>query len=141
RVFGARVTASFFPLLGVTASRGRTFLEEENQPGRIPAVILTDAIWRTKLGANPAVVGRTLRLDGAPALVVGVLPPRFHFDYPTLRIPEVVAIYVSYPIHDDDTIWPSSSGHGHPVRVLARLREGVTQAQAQAELRSIGQAL
>ena len=125
---------------GVTASRGRTFLEEENQPGRTTAVILTDAFWRTKVGADPAVVGRTLRLDGAPALVVGVLPPGFHFDYPTLRIPEAVDIYVSYPF--EYLGWgPSSSGHGQPVRVLARLRKGVTQAQAEAELRSIGQAL
>jgi len=141
RVFAARVTASFFPLLGVDASRGRTFLEEENQPGRTPAVILTDAFWRTKLGADPAVVGRTLWLGGAPALVVGVLPPGFHFHYPTLHILEAVDIYVSYPIDNGGTIWPSSSGHGLPVRVLARLREGATQAQAEAELRSIGQAL
>jgi predicted permease len=140
RVFAARVTASFFPLLGIDASRGRTFLEEENQPGRTPAMILTDTFWRTKLGADPAVVGRTLRLDGAPALVVGVLPPGFHFDYPTLRIPEPVDIYVSHPF--ESLGWgPSSSGHGHPVRVLARLREGVTPAEAETELRSIGQAL
>ena len=112
RVFAARVTASFFPLLGVDASRGRTFLEDENQPGRTPAVILTDAFWRTKLGADPAVVGRTLWLGGAPALVVGVLPPGFHFHYPTLHILEAVDIYVSYPIDNGGTIWPSSSGHG-----------------------------
>jgi len=141
RLFAARVTVSFFPLLGVNASRGRTFLEEENYPGRTPPMILSDAFWRTKLGADPLVVGRTLHLDGAPALVVGVLPPGFHFDYPTLRIPEAVDIYVSYPLENGLRVWPSGSGHGHPVRVLARLREGVTQAQAEAELRSIGQAL
>jgi hypothetical protein len=81
RVFAARVMASFFPLLGVSASLGRTFLEEENEPGRTPVVVLTDAFWRSKLGADPKVIGRTLRLDGQPALVVGVLVPRFHFDY------------------------------------------------------------
>src|SRR5271167_2752942 len=58
RVFAARVTASFFPLVGVDASLGRTFLDEENQPGRTPAVILTDAFWRSKLGADPRAVGR-----------------------------------------------------------------------------------
>src|ERR1700722_980627 len=60
RVFAARVTASFFPLLGVGASLGRTFLDEENQPGRTPAVILTDAFWRSKLGADPSAIGRAL---------------------------------------------------------------------------------
>jgi len=79
RVFAARVTASFFPLLGVSASLGRTFLDEENQPGRTPAVVLTDAFWRSKMGADTRAVGKTLRLDGQPALVVGVLPPKFHF--------------------------------------------------------------
>ena len=53
-------------------------------------------------------------------------PAGFHFDYRTLGIPEAVDIYVSYPIERGDAIWPSSSGHGHPVRMLARLREGVT---------------
>ena len=79
-------------------SLGRTFLEEENQPGRTPSVILTDAFWRSRMGADPGIVGRTLRLDGQPAEVVGVLPPGFHFDYPTLRIAEPVDIYVSYPL-------------------------------------------
>lgn len=52
RVFAARVTASFFPLLGVKASLGRTFLEEENRPGRTPSLILTDAFWRSSMGAD-----------------------------------------------------------------------------------------
>src|SRR6202162_1594318 len=136
RVFAARVTASFFPLLGVGASLGRTFLDEENQPGRTPAVILTDAFWRSKLGADPRAVGRTLRLDGQPALVVGVLPPRFHFDYPTLRIAEPVDIYVSYPLEHSYPMYSAGSGRGVAVRVLAGLRPGVTYAQANAELRS-----
>ena len=141
RVFAARVTASFFPLLGVSASLGRTFLEEENQPGRTPAVILTDAFWRARLGADRRAIGRMLRLDGQPALVVGVLQPGFHFDYPTLRIPEPVDIYVSYPLEHSYPMLSSGSGRGVPVRVLARVREGVTQAQAEADLTSIARAL
>jgi predicted permease len=141
RLFAARVTASFFPLLGVNASLGRTFLEEENQPGRTPVVIVTDAFWRSRMGADPGAVGRTLRLDGQSAAVVGVLPPGFHFDYPTLRIPERVDIYVSYPIEPSALLLSSGSGKGTPVRVLARLREGVTHAQAESELQGIGRAL
>jgi putative ABC transport system permease protein len=141
RVFAARVMASFFPLLGVGASLGRTFLDEENQPGRTPTVVLTDAFWRSKLGADPRAVGKMLRLDGQPALVVGVLPPRFHFDYPTLRIPEPVDIYVSYPLEHAYPMHPSGSGRGVPVSVLARLRPGVTQAQADADLRSIARVI
>ena len=141
RVFAARVTASFFPLLRVNASLGRTFLDEENQPGRNPAVIVTDAFWRSRMGADPGVVGRTLRLDTQPAVVVGVLPPKFHFDYPTLRIPEPVDIYVSYPIEPDIALHSSGSGQGIPVRLLARVGAGVTFPQAAAEMRSIARAL
>jgi predicted permease len=141
RVFAARVMASFFPTLGVSASLGRTFLDEENEPGRTPAVVLTDPFWRSKLGADPHVVGQTLRLDGQPALVVGVLPPGFHFDYPTLRIPEPVDVYVSYPLEHSYPMYSSGSGRGIAVRVLGRLRGGVTQAQADAELTSIANAL
>jgi predicted permease len=138
RVFVARVTASFFPMLGVNASLGRTFLAEENQPGRTPVVLITDAFWRARMGAEPGVVGRTLRLDGQPALVVGVLPAGFHFDYPTLRIPAPVDIYVSYPL---DPSAPLQSASNEAYLVLARLRAGVTREQAASELESIGRAL
>ncbi|MCP5119134.1 MAG: hypothetical protein GY953_50680, partial [bacterium] len=141
RVFAARVTASFFPLLGVSASLGRTFLDEESQPGRAPVVVLSDAFWRSKMGADPGAVGRTLRLDGESALVVGVLPPAFHLDYPTLRIPEPVEIYVSFPIEPSAPLRSSGSGRGLPVRMLAHLREGITHTQAESELQSIASAL
>jgi predicted permease len=138
RVFAARVTASFFPLLGGNAALGRTFVAEENQAGRTPAVVQSDGFWRSRMGADPGAVGRALRLDGQPALVVGVLPPGFHFDYPTLRIQEPVDIYVSYPLQPAAALQSGTVGAN---RVLARLREGVTQTQAESELRSIGQAL
>ena len=67
-----------------------------------------------------------------------MLPAGFHFDYPTLRIPEPVNIYVSFPIEHSA---PFRSSAGGPFRVLARLRQGATQAQAASEVRSIGQAL
>jgi len=138
RVFGARVSASFFSLLGVNASLGRTFLAEENRPGLTPVVVLTDAFWRSRMGADPRVVGRVLRVDGRPAQVAGVLPRAFHFDYPTLRIPEPVDIYVSLPIEPSA---PLESNGSWSDRVLARLRPGVTQTQAESELRSIAQSL
>jgi predicted permease len=140
RIFAARVTASFFSLLGVSAAMGRTFTGEEDQPGRTPAVILTDSFWRLTMGADPAAVGRTLRLDGQAALIVGVLPPDFHFDYPTLRIPEPVDLYVSFPI-DRSAPFRSSFATNTRLRVLARLRHGATEAQARSDLQSIARAL
>lgn len=134
RIFAARVTASFFPLLGVHPAQGRTFVDDENQPDRPPVVILTDRFWRSRLGSDPRVLGRTLRLDGQPAMVVGVLPSGFHFDYPTLDIAEPVDIYVSYPLEPFSTFDRAANGQGVTVRVLARLREGVTLEQAESDL-------
>ncbi len=141
RVFAARVSASFFPLLGVNAARGRTFLDEENQPGRSPAVILTDAFWRSRTGADTRIVGRTLRLDGQPAVVVGVLPPGFQFDYPTLGIAEPVDLYISYPIDRTVTPGASSNGGGVHVLVIGRLRSGVTLREAQFDMRRVAREL
>jgi putative ABC transport system permease protein len=141
RVYAARVTASFFPLLGVVPAEGRLFLPEENQPGRTPSVILTDAFWRSRLGGDPAAVGRTLRLDGQPAVIVGLLPPGFHFDYPTLRIAEPVDLYVAFPIQPSMRLRASSNGRGVPVRVIGRIRNGVTLGQAKDDLRSVSRAL
>ena len=141
RVFAARVTASFFPLLGVNPALGRAFQEEDNQPGRAPAVILSDAFWRSRMGADRGILGRSLRLDGQPAEVVGVLPPAFHFDYPTLRIPEPVDIYVSFPLETSALLASSVSGKGAPVRVIGRLLPGIDLPQAEADLRSIATAI
>lgn len=141
RVFGARVTASFFPLLGVSVARGRTFFAEDNQPQRTPSIVLTDAFWRAKFGSDTNVIGRTLRLDGAPAVIVGILPAGFHFSYPTLRIPEPVEIYVAMPLEATPVFRSTGFGASNPFRVLARIAPETTRAQAESELQSIAQAL
>ena len=141
RVFAARVSASFLPVLGVGAALGRIFLAEDNQPGRSPTVVLTDAFWRSRMSADPHVIGRTLRLDGRPATVVGVLPRGFQFDYPTLNIPEPVDMYVAYPLESSLMIGASSNGRGVPVRVIARLRPGVTLAEARQDIHRIAREL
>jgi len=141
RVFAARVSASFLRILGAGVARGRLLVDEDNQPGRAPVVVLTDAFWRGRLGADADVVGRTLRFDAVPATVVGILTPEFHFDYPTLDIAEPVDLYVADPIDTAVPPHPSGDGLGVAARVVARLRRGVTGAQAQAELQAVAQGL
>lgn len=141
RVFAARVTASFFPVLGTNAALGRTFVEEENQPGRGPVVVLSHAFWQSKMGGDAGVVGRVLRLDGGPALIVGVLPAGFHLDYPTLRIQDPVDLYVPYPLAEASRMEVSANGRGTPVRVIGRLRPGITVEQAAADMRHIAREL
>ena len=77
--YGARVSASLFPLLGVQPQLGRAFLAEEDKPGRDSVVLISHHLWTSRFGADPAIVNRTLSLDGHPHVVVGVMPAAFLF--------------------------------------------------------------
>src|SRR5207237_555471 len=76
---GARVSPSLVPMLGARTQLGRTFLEEEDQPGRDNVVLLNDKLWRSRFASDRNIVGRKILLDGQPYEVVGVLSPGFHF--------------------------------------------------------------
>ena len=141
RVFAARVTASFFPLLGVNASLGRTFSEEENELGWDRVVVLSHAFWASRMGADPNVLGRTLQLNDNLFTVVGVLPAGFSFDHPTLGVPERTEIYVPFPMQESYPLHSSISGLDQPVRVIARLSAGTALKGAAAELQNIADSL
>ena len=72
---GLFVTAGYFELLGTRAALGRTFTEEDERPGGADRVILSDRIWRTRLGADPAIIGRIVNLSRRPFEVIGVIAP------------------------------------------------------------------
>ena len=73
-----RVSPEFFTTLGVNPAIGRNFKEEE-MAGQNNVVILTDAFWRQRFGADPNILGRETRINGIPRKIVGVLPPGFRF--------------------------------------------------------------
>jgi putative ABC transport system permease protein len=75
RVGGARVSTNFFSLLGVAVPHGRAFLPDEEQPGNDRVVVISDALWRRRYGGDPALVGRSIDVDGESHLVVGIAPP------------------------------------------------------------------
>ncbi len=79
RIDGVQCTWQLFQVLGVQPQLGRTFLESDDQPGNNKYVVITDSLWRRRLGADPKVIGKALRLYGEPHEIVGVLPPDFHF--------------------------------------------------------------
>jgi len=79
RLYGARVSANLFPLLGVQPALGRTFLPEEDAPGREHVIVISHDLWSRRFGGDPAIINRTLSLDGQPHLVVGVMPKGFLF--------------------------------------------------------------
>src|SRR5438874_751692 len=78
-VRGVRASANIFQVLGIQPALGRTFLPEEDDPGRGNVVILTAAFWRARFHGDPAVLGATIVLDGVPHQIVGILPSSFRF--------------------------------------------------------------
>ncbi len=77
RLTGQRVSAEFLDVLGVAPALGRDFRPEEDQPGSQRVVILSHGLWRSRFGADPAIVGKVISLDGYPNIVVGVMGPEF----------------------------------------------------------------
>ena len=85
RMRGMVATPSLFRLLRVSPAQGRIFTDDEGEPGNDTRVILTDGLWRELFGADPAVIGRTLRMSGREFTIVGILPRGFSFGDPDAR--------------------------------------------------------
>lgn len=134
RVALARVTPSFFPLLGVEATLGRTFTEDEMEVGNHLKAILTHAYWQERFGGAPDVVGRDLRVDGRAHAVVGVLGEDF-----LLPGREEARFFVPLAFDEDDRAM--GSWHSNNYEMIARLRPGATLEQARAQNRALNEAL
>ena len=123
RVDGIAVSASFFPVLGVSPAVGRSFSEEENQPGRNKVVVIGHALWKRVFNSSPDILGRTLKLDEENYTLIGVMPEDFRF---------VMNADLITPIEMDPNYRANSF-----LRVIGRLRPGVTREQARAEMEVI----
>lgn len=81
----ARVTSDFFKVLGVSPAIGRPFTAEEDRPGQNDVIVLSHAMWQSRFGGDPSVIGTTLDVDGRPMRIVGVMPAGFAFPRPEVR--------------------------------------------------------
>jgi predicted permease len=129
----ALVTANFFETLGVQPQLGRAFLPDEEQPSRSLVAVITDSLWRRRFGASPGIAGQTIRLDGTPCTVAGVLPPSFRFPKngelgPLTRLAERTEIFL--PIQSANNGW----GGDYDYMVFGRLRRDASLAQGVGEL-------
>jgi predicted permease len=125
-LIGYQFSANYFPLLGVEPELGRTFRPEEDQPGAPDVVVLGDRLWRRTFHADPWILGQPIILDGKPYTVIGVMPPRFQY-------PQLVELWT--PLGLDNASLTRYSGKF--LRIVARLRPGVSLAQAQVEMSAI----
>jgi putative ABC transport system permease protein len=130
---GQRVSASFFPLLGVEPALGRAFLPEEDRPEGDRVVIMSHGLWQRRFGSDPSVVGKPLTLNGQPYTVVGILSKSFRFPDPYQSTIEENALWVPMAFSSQE----AGNRGGHYLLVYARAKPGVTVNQAQADMNTI----
>jgi predicted permease len=132
-----RATANVFSVLAVNPSLGRGFLREEEGSGSRAAIILGHGLWVRRYGADPNIIGTTIRLDGQSRTVVGVMPPDFKLLFsPDADVPADIQAWIAFPY--DISKGPRDLYY---LRLIGRLKPGVTVAQAQDEANSISQQL
>lgn len=127
RVVGQRVSTSLFPLLGVEPLLGRAFLPEEDNPAGNRVVMLSHGLWQRRFGSDKEIIGKTLNLNADVFTVVGVMPSSFQFPD---REDE---LWVPIAFNSEE----ASRRGSHYLRVVARIKPGVTLGQAQAEMDTI----
>jgi putative ABC transport system permease protein len=125
----ARVSPNFFPLLGVEPQLGRSFIEEEGRPEGRPAVILSNAIWRSRFHSDPNIIGQNITLDTTPYAIVGVLPADVQFPFvgpADIWMPR----YFEFSLMTPQRL---RMGVGY-LSILARMKPDATLTRANAEL-------
>jgi putative ABC transport system permease protein len=132
RLSGARVGSSFFAVMGAAPAMGRTFFPEDDVLGKAGVVVLSYGLWTRRFGSDPQVVGKSLTLDGQTYRVVGVMQNGFQF-------PRRVDLWLPSEF-DADALSPGARG-AHYLRVMARLKPGVSIDKAQAEMVAISKRL
>lgn len=139
-LYGLRVSAEMFPMLGVSPMLGRNILPEETQPGREREMILSYGLWVRRFHADPSAVGRTVQVNGHACAIIGVMPEGFDF-------PMRLATTVTTPSRHMDFWAPEEIDRAKVKRehvaygAVARLRPGVSLKQANQDLAGIAERL
>ena len=131
RLEGAGITAGLLPMLGVQPALGRAFSPEDDRPGAPGTVLLSDALWRARFAADPNITGRSVLLDSRPFTVIGVMPPGFSFPSRDTQI------WIAARWGEEDFADRSNNY----IRVLAKLRRGVSLESAQSEMSAVAAAM
>ena len=123
---GFVVDANFFPMLGIEPALGRGFAVDDMRPGGDAAVMLSDGFWRRRFAADPAIVGRTITVDGTRCTVIGVLPASFKIFRVLNRELEIFRPLIFRPTDRE-----------HSINLWAKLKPGVSIEQARAQLATV----
>ena len=130
KVFALRITPEILPLLGIAPARGRMLRAGDDA---MQEVVIADSLWQRQFGADPAIVGRPVTLDGLPFTIVGVMPPTFKFaPFWATR----AELWAPLPLAQRATRRSANS-----LRIFARLKDGVSLEQGRAEMTAIAAGL
>jgi putative ABC transport system permease protein len=122
QIKGIRVSADYFRVFGAPMEIGRTFSAEEDRPGGPAVAVISNGLWRSRFGGDSGIINRTIDLGGEAYVIIGVLGPTFASDPKS---------DIWLPLKPD----PNSVDQGHYLRATARLKPGVTIAEAQAAMK------
>lgn len=132
------VPAGYFEVLDIKPLMGRLFTDEENQWGKRFEAILSYEFWQTRFRGDPAIIGKTIRINDEPYTIIAVMPdeiPDWWFDTPRVQT-ELWTPFVPYA-SASDTVWDESARGAHDFSAIGRLKAGVSLDQAQADLQKI----
>ncbi|MGE5326289.1 MAG: ADOP family duplicated permease, partial [Deltaproteobacteria bacterium] len=132
----AAITSDFFPMLGIRPVLGRSFNSSEDQIGLGHVAAISTDLWQRKFGASPDVIGREISLDGKGYTIVGIFPG--HLDLP-MGYFRSVDIYI--PLGEFGNPWLSNRTAGLGIHGIARLKPGITAAQAEGDMRLVTDSL
>lgn len=127
RVSAARVSGDLFTMLGATAARGRLLEAGDERAGQPPVAVLSEELWRERFGADAAIVGEAVRINGTPRTVVGIVPAGFRVPHGSQQLASEV--YVPLVFDSTEALWRRSNY----IWLVGRLGPGATPAQAEAE--------
>jgi len=131
RIDAGFVTPSFFRTLQVGAALGRTFTDEEGFYGKHQVAILSDGLWRQRFGADPKVIGRTLRVNTENFTIIGVMPRGFRY------LTHSAQVWTPMCFSDEDR--GADRRHSNNMEMIARLKPGVSVVEAQAQVAALNQ--
>src|SRR5690348_14272268 len=129
-VRGCRVSANFFAILGVAPAQGGLFSSNEETPGSDQSVVVSQSLWQSRFGGDPQLLGKTIRLNGRNFTVAGIMPPDFVYPVP-------MELWVPLALTPEE----KSDRAKMSLAAIARLKPGVTVAQASAALRTFSRGL
>ena len=130
RVVGLSVSWDLFDLLKVPPALGRGFTADEDLPGKNMVIVISHGMWQRRFGGDPTAVGRTIGLNGEPVTIIGVMPAGFYFSTREAEFWRPIAF---------DPV--KATRGGHFLGVVARLKPGVSQSQAAAEMKTVAERL